>query len=482
MKKSFFKNVKIPHVFILLIGVILFCSIITYIIPSGSYQREKKTFSGLTRTVVIPGTYEKKSKHVSFKGIILGEEAERKATPVSFLGFLSAIPRGMEEAADIIFFIFIIGGVFGILQRTGTINAVLQNLLNRFKNSGPLLTIFLMTIIAICGSTLGMGEEFIPLVPIFLIVSKKLGYDRIYGLALMMLAADVGFAAATTNPFTVQIAQGIAELRLGSGIKLRVIFFFCCLFVSIVYVLRYGAKIKKDPTKSIMKDDDFSLSEHAFDELELKASHIWIIISFVGIFAMIIYATQKMGWWLNEMSGGFLLIGFAAVFISRLSFTEANNAFIKGMNEMVVAALVVGFARGIQVVLVDGQIMDTIIYSAAKALRNFPNYVAVEGMFVFQTILNFFIPSGSGQAAVTMPLMAPLADVLGLTRQAAVFAFTCGDGFSYTISPTSGVLMAMLSLGKIPYEKWLKFVFPLFLILCLLSVIFLAIALGIGYS
>jgi len=229
-------------------------------------------------------------------------------------------------------------------------------------------------------------------------------------------------------------------------------------------------------------DDDFSISEHSFEELDLKPSHIGILVSFILIFAIIIYAVQKMGWWLNEMSGGFLLIGFAAVFIAKLSFTEANKAFIKGMNEMVVAALVVGFARGIQVVLVDGQIMDTIIYSAAKVLRNFPNYVAAEGMFVFQTILNFFIPSGSGQAAVTMPLMAPLADVLGLTRQTAVFAFTCGDGFSNTIIPTSGILMAMLSLGKIPYEKWLKFMFPLFLMLSLLSVIFLAIAVGIGYT
>ena len=482
MKKPLFKNIKIPHVFILLIGVILFCSIITYILPSGSYQREKKTYAGLTRTVVIPGTYEEKSKHISLKGIVIGEEVEKEATPVSILGFLSAIPRGLEEAADIIFFIFIIGGVFGILQRTGTINAVLQNLLNRFSNSGPLLTIILMTIIAICGSTLGMGEEFIPLVPIFLIVSKKLGYDRIYGLALMMLAADVGFAAATTNPFTVQIAQGIAELKLGSGIPFRILFFLCCLITTIVYVLHYGAKIKKDPSKSIMKDDDFSISEHSFEELDLKPSHISILASFILIFAIIIYAVQKMGWWLNEMSGGFLLIGFAAVFISKLSFTEANKAFVKGMNEMVVAALVVGFARGIQVVLVDGQIMDTIIYSAAKVLRNFPNYVAAEGMFVFQTILNFFIPSGSGQAAVTMPLMAPLADVLGLTRQTAVFAFTCGDGFSNTIIPTSGILMAMLSLGKIPYEKWLKFMFPLFLILSLISVIFLAIAVGIGYT
>nr|NIV03487.1 TIGR00366 family protein [Calditrichia bacterium]NIV71707.1 TIGR00366 family protein [Calditrichia bacterium]NIV98379.1 TIGR00366 family protein [Candidatus Saccharibacteria bacterium]NIW79338.1 TIGR00366 family protein [Calditrichia bacterium] len=170
-----------------------------------------------------------------------------------------------------------------------------------------------------------------------------------------------------------------------------------------------------------------------------------------------------------------------ATIFSRLSISEATKAFVKGMEEMVVAALVVGFARGIQVVLNDGQILDTLIYSAASLLQYFPNFVAAEGMLIFQTILNFFIPSGSGQAAVTMPLMAPLADVLGLTRQTAIFAFTSGDGFSNTIIPTSGVLMAMLSLAKIPYERWIRFMFPLFLQLWILAAIFLAIAVLINY-
>ena len=219
------KRYKIPHVFVLLTGVILFCTLLSYVVPSGIYLRETITIGESTRTVVIPDTYEKLPKQTSFKGVFIGDQADQKASPVSLLGFLTAIPRGMAEVADIIFMIFIIGGVLGIFQRTGAITAVIKALLDRFSNSGPLLTIILMIVIGIGGSTFGMGEELIPLVPIFLIVSYKLGYDRVYGMSIVYLGALIGFAAATTNPFTIQIAQGIAEVPLGSGILFRIIFF-----------------------------------------------------------------------------------------------------------------------------------------------------------------------------------------------------------------------------------------------------------------
>jgi len=341
------------------------------------------------------------------------------------------------------------------------------------------LTIVLMVLIGIGGSTLGMGEEFIPMVPLFLLLSRKMGYDRIYGLAMVMLAADVGFAAATTNPFTVNIAQSIAELPLNSEKGFRILFFICCMTLTVGYLLRYGARIKKDPSRSILGPDDFEVEEADLEHHRLGRSHLILLVSCLAIFAFILYAVQELGWWLPEMAGGFLLMGFAAILIRRLSIDDATRAMVKGMESMVVAALVVGFARGIQIVLDDAQVLDTFIYAAATVLRGFPDFLAAEGMLVFQTFLNFFIPSGSGQAAVTMPLMAPLADVLGLTRQTAVFAFTCGDGFSNTIVPTSGVLMAMLSLAGIPFEKWLRFVLPLFGMLMAMSAIFLAIAVAI---
>lgn len=478
---KFLRRLKIPHVFTLLTLVIFICSLLTYFIPSGEYERETKQVGELTREVVKPGTYKEIPKHISTEGVLLGDEQENEATPVSFFGFMSAIPRGMEEAGDIIFFIFIIGGVFGILQRTGTIMAAIQKMLRMFGHSSQLLVIILMIALAIGASTLGMGEEFIPLVPIFLIVSKELGYDRIFGLGIIVIAADIGFAAATTNPFTVQIAQGIAEVPLTSGMGLRIIFFAVATTIGIIFLLRYGKKVKTDPSKSIMPEDDFSLSEHAYEEIKFQKSHLAIILTSIILFIFIIFAVQEFGWWLNEMAGGFLLIGFAAIAIYRLPLNDAAKSFVKGMEEMVVAAMVVGFARGVQVVLVDGQILDTIIYSAAQNLQQFHEFFAASGMLVFQTTLNFFIPSGSGQAAVTMPLMAPLSDLLGITRQTAVFAFTCGDGFSNMIIPTSGFLMAVLSLAKIPYGKWVKFVLPLFIILFILSALFLMIAVMINY-
>lgn len=470
------KNIEMPHVFVLLTMVIFFCSLLTYFIPSGFYERKEMNVDGITRNVVIPGTFKSIEKEISPKGFLLGADVDGKATPVSITGFLSAIPRGLEKSADIVFFIFIIGGVFGILQRTGTILAVMQALMNFFKDSAALLTLLIMFFIAVGGSTLGMGEEFIPLVPLFIIMASKMGYDRIYGLSMVMLAADVGFASATFNPFTVGIAKGIAEVPLGSDIIFRITFALSTFIVTLIYVLRYGAKVKKDPSKSLLAGDKTVVDEASHEEIKLTDKHITILITAVLIFIFIISASVFFGWWLNEMAGGFFLIGILAVIISKLSLKEAAEAFVKGMEDMVVAALVVGFARGIEVVLTDGQILDTLIYSAASVLQNFHNIFAAQGMLLFQTTLNFFIPSGSGQAAVTMPLMAPLSDVLGLSRTTAVFAFTCGDGFSNTIIPTSGVLMAMLSLANIPFQKWLRYMLPLFGLLMLLAVIFLTIS------
>lgn len=476
------KKFAFPHVFVLLTLIIFIASILTYIIPSGNYQREAKKLDNVTRNIVMPGTYKEIEKHISTEGILIGESVEGKASPVSVVGFFSSIPRGMEAAADIIFLIFIIGGMFGILQKSGVISASIQKLFDIFGKSSNFLIIILMLVVAIGGSTLGMGEEFIPLVPLFLIVSKKLGYDRIFGVAIVWIAAGVGFASATTNPFTVNIAQSIAEVKLYSGMEFRIIFLIVTLAVSIIYVLNYGKKILKDPSKSIMKDDEFEIEEENFNnKTEFKKEHGLIMIMGLVVFSFILYAVTVFGWWLNEMSGAFILIGVLTALICKMKINDAAKAFTHGASDMVVAALVVGFARGVQVVMQDGQILDSVIHYAANNLQNFHEFFGAAGMYVFQSSLNFFIPSGSGQAAVTMPLMAPLSDLLGITRQTAVFAFTCGDGFSNLIIPTSASLMAVLGIAKVPFVSWFKFALPLFLIHSLLTIIFLLIAVLVGY-
>lgn len=475
------KSIKLPHVFALLAIVILVTSLLSYVIPSGTFKREEIKVGHLTRTVVIPGSFERMPKNYTLKGILFGETVEGKANPVSILGLFAAIPKGLEASADIIFFIFLIGGVFGIVKRTGTITAVIQALIDRFSNSGPLLTIILMFVISASGSTLGMGEEFIPLVPVFLFVSFKLGYDKIYGLALVFLSAEIGFASATTNPFTVQIAQGLAEVPIGSGLVFRLIFYVVILIVAILYVLNYGKKIKLNPELSYLDKGNTYVEDETMTHFKLNATHIKIVVACSLLFVGILWAVQSLGWWMAEMGAGFLLIGLVAALIGKLTLDQATKAFILGMEEMLIGALVVGFAKGIQVVLMEGQIMDSIIYYASNSLEHLPKILAAEGMLVFQTVLNFFIPSGSGQAATTIPLMAPLADLLGITRQTAIFAFTCGDGFANSVIPTSGVLMAMLSIAGIPYKSWLRFMLPLFGWLMLISGIFIAIAVLIEY-
>jgi len=475
---------RIPHVFALLFLMIIFCAAVSYIVPSGQFERKEKQVGHLTKTVVQPGTYKNLPKSISLKGLLLSEDrVEGKAQPVSLMQVLTAIPRGMERSADIIFFIFIVGGVISILQRSGVIVASIHAVLNRFEHAGPWVIGLIMVLLATAASTLGMGEEFIPLVPIFLMISKRLGYDRIFGLAIVVIAAEVGFAAATTNPFTVGIAQGIAELEMGSGMFFRVVFAVICLAFAISYVLWYGRKVKKDPSKSLMPDDTFHDEDHGHEEhIHFTRQHGLILLTGIPLFGLIIYGTQKLGWYMAELGGGFILIGIITAVIARMSINETARAAVKGMEEMVVAALVVGFARGIEVVMLDGQILDSLINHASDTLTKVPAIISVQGMLIFQTTLNFLIPSGSGQAAVTMPIMTPLADLIGITRQTAVFAFTCGDGFSNSIIPTSGFLMAMLALAKVPYTKWLRFMLPLFIVLFVLSMIFLSIAVFINYQ
>ncbi len=470
---------KIPHVFALLTGVVFACSLLTWIVPSGEFAREDRVVGGTERTMVVPDTFETVPKHLSPAGVLFEQRVAEMATPTSLEGFLSAIPRGMIAAADIIFFIFIIGGVFGILQATGTIPAVLHAVLERLRHRWKLLTVVLMLLMGIGGSTLGMGEEFIPLVPIFLIVAREIRCDRIYGTALVYVAGAVGFAAATTNPFTVNIAQSIAGLPLNSAIGFRLAFFACCMTVTIVYMLRYGARVRRDPSASYVAGVDAEI-DHDVEPPQLTGAHVVTVVACVGIFGFILWAVQARGWWLPEMAGGFILMGLVAVVVSRMPVPDATRAVVRGMEEMTVAALVVGFARAVTVVMEDALILDTLIQSASVVLLSVPRLVAAEGMLLFQATLNFFIPSGSGQAAVTMPLMAPLADVLGLTRQTAVFAFTCGDGFSNTVIPTSGILMASLGLAGVPYERWLRFMVPLLAQLLLVAVVFMAAAVVLG--
>jgi len=482
MSKSKNFRFKIPHVFIFLSYIVLFCSILTYIIPSGSFERTSRKYGEIEQSVVVPGSYEQLPKHFSARGILLNEKVEGKASPISLMGLLTAIPKGMVQSAALIFFVFTVGAIFNIIICTGTINAVLFFLIKKFRHSPSTLFLLIYLCISLASAFLGVVMELIPLVPIFLLLSKELGYDRMFGFALISLPMSIGWSSAITNPFNITIAQQIAELPLGSGMGFRCIIFIVFLGVGFSYLMRYGRRVQRDRSCSYFPQDSFELEGvQRIEEQNLATRQVLILVALVLGYSIIMISVLTVGWGLIEMTGGFLGIGILVILLSGMTGDESMNALVKGLENMIVPALIIGVARGISVVMQEGLIIDTILFHASNNLMTLPRFVAGEGMLVFQSALNFFIPSASGQALVSMPLMTPLSDLIGISRQTGVLAFVLGDGISNTIIPTNGVLMAMLGLAVVPFQKWFRFMLPLFLILMGMAMVAILVAIWIGY-
>jgi uncharacterized ion transporter superfamily protein YfcC len=476
-------QIKIPHVFIFLFLIIIFCSILSYIVPSGSFERTKRVINKVEQNVVVPGSYIEIPKYLSIKGVLIGDKVEGYAMPNSIFSVLIAIPKGLSQSATLIFFVFILGAVFNLIVETKTIHAFLSELIKRFIKF-PILLFFLIYLTISTGSAfMGIYLELLPLIPILMILAKQNGYDAMFGFALGILPVYIGWSTATTNPFTVQIAQQIAELPIGSGFGLRFVIFILGIIIGFSYLMRYGNRVKNKKIVSLTECEEFSAVDgNEIRNVKLTIKHILILIVLLIGYACILSAVQFMGWGLMEMSAGFLAIGIAVIFISGWSGDKSMEIFTEGLKSMIIPALIVGVARGISVVMVESQIMDSILFYFSNTLANQSQSIAVTGMLIFQSFLNFFIPSASGQALVSMPLMTPLSDLLGFSRQTAVLAFVFGDGFSNMIIPTNGVLMAMLGIGGISFGKWLRFVLPVFWILLILAIITVILSVKIGYN
>ncbi|MCX2719761.1 YfcC family protein [Lentiprolixibacter aurantiacus] len=474
-------KLRLPHVFIFLFSIIVVCSVLSYVIPSGVYKRQKKVINKIEQSVVISGSYNQIPKHISPKGVLLEDRVEGHAEPTSVFSVLTSVPKGLEQSASLIFFIFMIGAVFSVIVETKTIHAFLSGLIKRFERK-PVILFFLIYVLVSTGSAfMGIYIELIPMIPILIILAKQNGYDRMFGFALGVLPVYVGWSTATTNPFTVQIAQQIAELPIGSGMGLRFIVFIIAIFMGFFYLLRYGKKIKNGTGVSLTDSMEVTSGEK-IEHVKLTKIHIRILVVLVIGYAGILSAVQFMGWGLIEMTAGFLAIGIVTMLISDFSGDEAMVHFVNGLKSMIIPALIVGVARAISIVMQESMIMDTILYGFSSALSALPKSLAAIGMLAFQSFLNFFIPSASGQALVSMPLMTPLSDLLGLSRQTAVLAYVFGDGFSNMVIPTNGVLLAMLGVGNVPFNKWIRFVFPIFTALMILAVATMIVAILIGYK
>ncbi|CDZ99125.1 hypothetical protein BN1048_00247 [Jeotgalicoccus saudimassiliensis] len=450
---------KFPHTYAILLFIVILGAALSYIIPAGEFDRQEVD----DRVEVVSG---------SFHGV--------EQSPVSFMELVMAIPTGLNEASSIIFYIFLIGGAFGVIRATGAIEAIIQKVMNNVQKNEMLLIPVIMTVFSILGFTTGMAEETIIFVPIGIMLAVALGYDALVGTAMVTLGAAAGFVGGMFNPFTVGIAHGIAELPIFSGWGFRTVVYLAVLTAGILYVMSYAKKVKKDPTRSIVYNESqngqLNFVEGEIEYKKLTKRHIVIVILFALTIAINVYGIFVHGWFLTELAANFFAVGIIIGFVGGLKLNAIFDAFIDGMKIVVYGAIIVGFARAILVVLESGLIIDTIIYSMSSVLDYIPNSLTALGMLAVQVIINFFIPSGSGQAMTTMPVMVPLSDLQNIPRQVAVLAYQYGDAITNSIIPTSASLMGVLAVAGIPYIKWVKFVWKLVIIWLIIAAAALVVA------
>src|SRR5664280_2061161 len=332
------------------------------------------------------------------------------------------------------------------------------------RHRSYLIIPIVMTVFSFFGGAYGMAEEAIPFALIFVPLALALGYDSIVGVCLSFVAASVGFSAGFLNPFTVQISQGIAGVPLGSGIRYRLIVWAAATVVAIVWVMVYAARVKADPKRSIMYDLDQvrreDLGEAEAEQVAFTWRHGVCLLILAATVVGLIVGSTVYSWYMVEFAGLFFAMGLACGIAGGIGPNKLAKSFITGAKDLAGAALIVAFAGGIIVILEDGHILDTILYGMASVTSHFGGILAAQSMYVLQLILNFFIPSGSTKAVLTMPLLAPLADLSGITRQTLVLAYQLGAGFNSMILPTSAVTVGTLALAKIPYERWFKWNWP----------------------
>ena len=447
---------RFPDSLVLLFALIVLAQLATYILPAGEFERDGRQ--------VVPGTYQPVD-----------------AEPLNPLRFLTAIPEGFAAAQDIIFFVFIVGGVIGVVRATGAIDALIGAAIHHLSDRPGALVSGMVLLFALGSSTVGMAEEYMPFVPILVTMCLALNMDAVVAVGILYVGAGVGYACAALNPFTVLIAQDIAGLELTSGQGFRWLLLLLCVCVGVDHILRYVRRIQADSRVSLVADIDYSNGFEMPRDIAFTSRRVAVVAVCAAAGAVFVFGVAAWAWYLTELSAVFMVVALVAAALARLGPNVVAGEFCRGAAALSKTALLIGFARTIEVVLSDGRVIDTVIDALAQPLQALPRVVAAVGMLGVQTACNFFIPSGSGQAYVTMPIMAPLADLTELSRQTAVLAYQFGDGFTNMVVPTNALLMGMLALAHIPYQRWLRFVGPLLAKLYVVAILALVVAVYSGY-
>jgi len=451
-------KLRLPNTFVLLFLILAMIAVSTWFVPGGQYD-----------TVMVDG--KPRINPDSFHYVA--------SNPQGFVALMMAPIKGFVEAAQIIGFVLIVGGAFAVLQRTDAIDSMIKSVAQAHTHSKfvrvMMIPVFI-TMFSLGGATFGMSEEAIPFILIFVPLALALGYDSVTGVAIPFVGSQVGFAAAFLNPFNVGVAQGIAGIEVFSGMGYRVICWLLATAITIAFMMWYAARVKRNPQLSPTYALDIEKRKERSVVLEdfhgMTRTHGAVLFIFVATMAAMVVGVVKYEWYINEIAALFVVMGIAVGVVGRLDSDQFVAAFIQGARDLVTTALVIALARGTVILARDAHIIDTMLHSLMPLVQSSSPIFAAQKMFVIQTVINFFIHSGTGQAALTMPIMAPLADLVGVTRQTAVLAFQFGE-FTTPMIPTSGVTVGVLALARIPWITWAKWMIPLQLMLFVLSLLLL---------
>ncbi|NNC78396.1 MAG: YfcC family protein [Woeseiaceae bacterium] len=450
---------------VLIVAFIVIAQLLTYVIPQGEFERVPYP-ENPSRSMVVAGTY--------------APATSDETTVLPPWHFLLAVSDGFADAQQIIFLVFIVGGVIAILRKSGAIDAGLHRAVAKIGSKPWIMITGCLLLFSIASYTIGMGEEYVPLVPIIVSMCLAMRMDAIVAMAIVWVPYGIGWACAGTNPFGVLIAQDLAGVALTSGWGVRFAMMAVFLALAFHHIYRYARQVQQDPSASLVRDVDYSTGFEAPSDVEMTGRRIAILFVFAAGLIVFVSGVAIYGWYIAELNAIFLAIGLMAAVICGESAGNVSRTFISGAADMTAAALLIGFARTIETVLSDGQIIDTMIYGIASVLEGTGPEVSALGMLGVQTVTNFFIPSGSGQAFVTMPIMAPLATLTDVPQQTAVLAYQFGDGFTNMIIPTSALVMGALALGRVPYTAWVRFVWPLLVKIFVVAALFLVASVHVG--
>ena len=462
------RRLTLPHTLVLISLLLLGVYILGLILPAGAFERAEREVQGQTRLVTVPGTYH---------------SIDRPLLAPHWL--LIAPVKGFQEGALIIVLVFIFGGVFKILDSTGSLEAGIRRLsawfVERPRMRRAMIPV-LMLIFSSAGASYGMSEEAIPFTLIFIPLALSLGYDSIVGVAIPFVGSAIGFSAAFFNPFTVGIAQSFADLPLYSGLEYRLLLWILGTTISTIFVMRYAERVRRDPRSSpVYELDRTRAAEHdasagSRQEDGGRGSVEWgpkprAILAVLGLaMVLLVIGILVWGWYMEEIGALFLAVGLLAGIIGRMPLSAMADNFVRGARDMMNVALIIGLGRAVLILLQQAGVLDTILYGAASAISTVPGIVTAQSMLLVQAVINFFVHSGTAQAALTMPIMAPLSDLVGITRQTTVLAFQLCEVIN-PILPTSAVTMGVLGVARIPWETWARWFLPLMIILLVFSLL-----------